>query len=69
MDSLGQGMLTKQCLLRASRLIAAGKTMDETVASVPTKDFDDKWGRGYVPPDVFTQLVFSSLTNSTSASR
>jgi cyclase len=54
---------------RVRRLIAAGKTMDETVASVPTKDFDAKWGSGYVPPDVFTQLVFSSLTDSTSASR
>jgi len=43
--------------------------MDETVASVPTKDFDARWGSGYVPSDVFTQMVFSSLTNSTSASR
>ena len=54
---------------RIRELIAAGKTMDETVASVPTKDFDAKWGSGYVPSDVFTQMVFSSLTNSTSASR
>jgi len=27
-------------------LITAGKTMDETVAAAPTKDFDAKWGRG-----------------------
>jgi len=54
---------------RITGLIAAGKTMDETVASVPTKDFDARWGSGYVPSDVFTQMVFSSLTNSTSASR
>jgi len=53
---------------RIKALIAAGKTMDETVAATPTKDFDTKWGGGYVTPDVFTKIVFSSLTTS-SASR
>jgi glyoxylase-like metal-dependent hydrolase (beta-lactamase superfamily II) len=47
---------------RIELLIAAGKTIDEAVAAAPTKDFDSKWGRGYVTPDVFTRLVFSSLT-------
>jgi cyclase len=47
---------------RIEVLIAAGKTIDEAVAAEPTKDFDSKWGRGYVTPDVFTRLVFSSLT-------
>src|SRR5882672_2009387 len=46
---------------RVKILIAAGKTMDEVVAAAPTKDFDAKWGSGYVSPDVFTKLVFSSL--------
>jgi glyoxylase-like metal-dependent hydrolase (beta-lactamase superfamily II) len=50
-------------------LIAAGKTIDQAVAAVPTKDFDAEWGSGYVTPDVFTKMVFSSLTNSASASR
>jgi cyclase len=54
---------------RIKVLIAAGKTIDETVAAVPTKDFDAKWGGGYVPADVFTKMVFSSLTNAGSASR
>lgn len=47
---------------RIQKLIAAGKTMDEVVALAPTKDFDAKWGSGYVTPDVFTKIVFSSLT-------
>jgi cyclase len=47
---------------RVQKLIAAGKTMDEVVAAAPTKDFDAKWGSGYVTPDVFTKIVFSSLT-------
>src|SRR5881296_3788046 len=43
-------------------LIAAGKTIDEEVAAAPTREFDAKWGSGYVPPNVFTKMVFSSLT-------
>jgi hypothetical protein len=57
-----------QVRLRVQQLIVAGKTMDEAVAAAPTKDFDAKWGGGYVTPDVFTKLVFSSLTAG-SASR
>ena len=53
---------------RILALIAAGKTMDEAVAAAPTKDFDAKWGSGYVPPNVFTKMVFTSL-NSSRASR
>jgi cyclase len=49
---------------RIQQLIAAGKTMGQAVAAAPTKDFDAKWGSGYVTPDVFTKLVFSSLTKS-----
>jgi glyoxylase-like metal-dependent hydrolase (beta-lactamase superfamily II) len=49
-------------------LIAAGKTMDEVVAAAPTKEFDANWGSGYVTPEVFTKMVFSSLAG-TSASR
>jgi cyclase len=49
---------------RIKGLIAAGKTIDEAVAATPTKDFDAKWGSGYVSPDVFTKMVFSSLTGS-----
>jgi cyclase len=49
-------------------LIAAGKTMDEAVAAAPTRDFDARWGSGYVTPEVFTRMVFSSLAR-TGASR
>ena len=48
-------------------LITARKTMDEAVAAAPTKDFDAKWGSGYVTPDVFTKIVFSSLIKSSTS--
>jgi cyclase len=53
---------------RVKDLIAAGKTMDEVVTAAPTKDFDAKWASGYVTPEVFTKMVFSSLAGA-SASR
>lgn len=46
---------------RVKDLIAAGRTIDEVVTAAPTKDFDSKWGAGYVTADVFTKMVFSSL--------
>ncbi len=49
---------------RIESLIAAGKTIDQVVAALPTKDFDAEWGSGYVSPNVFTKMIFSSLTNS-----
>jgi len=48
---------------RVQALVAAGKTMDQTVEAAPTKEFDAKWGSGYVPADVFTKLVYASLSN------
>jgi cyclase len=54
---------------RIKVLITAGKTIDEAVAAAPTQDFDAKWGGGYVRPDVFIRMVFSSLANTGSASR
>ena len=54
---------------RIQDLIAAGKTMDEAVAAAPTKDFDAKWGSGYVTPDVFTRMVFSSLIAKAGAAK
>ncbi len=54
---------------RIKALIGAGKTIDEAVAAAPTKDFDAEWGRGYVSPDVFVRMAFTSLIDSSNASR
>ena len=53
---------------RIKDLIAAGKTMDEVVAAMPTKDFDARWASGYVTPEVFTRMVFSSLAGTKASS-
>ncbi len=54
---------------RIKVLVGAGKTMDEAVATAPTKDFDAEWGQGYVSPDVFVRMVFTSLTDSSDTNR
>jgi cyclase len=40
-------------------LITSGKRIDEAMAAAPTKDFDAKWGDGYVRADVFTKMASS----------
>jgi glyoxylase-like metal-dependent hydrolase (beta-lactamase superfamily II) len=47
---------------RISTMVKAGKTMDQVVAEAPVKDFDAKWGTGYVTGDVFTKMVYSSVS-------
>jgi cyclase len=46
---------------RVKALVTAGKTLDEVKAAAPTKDFDAKWGGGFMKPDVFTAIVYQSL--------
>ena len=43
------------------KLIQAGQSREEVVAAKPTKAFDEKWGGGFMQPDVFTGLVFDGL--------
>jgi len=54
---------------RIKVLVAAGQTIDKAVAAAPTKDFDAEWGRGYVAPDVFVRMVFTSLIDSSNTNR
>jgi glyoxylase-like metal-dependent hydrolase (beta-lactamase superfamily II) len=68
-DLQGYLDMLMQVRQRVINLIAAGKTMNEVVAAAPTKDFDATWGGGYVTPDVFTKMVFSSLAGTSSQSR
>jgi cyclase len=44
------------------RLMKEGKTMEEVVAAKPTRAFDEKWGKGFLPPDRFAGLVYMDLS-------
>lgn len=68
-DLHGYHDMLVQVRQRIEVLIAAGQTIDEAVTAAPRKDLDSKWGRGYVTPEVFTRLVFSSITLSSRGER
>jgi glyoxylase-like metal-dependent hydrolase (beta-lactamase superfamily II) len=46
---------------RITGMVQAGKTVDQVVTEAPTKDFDAKWGTGYVNGKVFTEMAYTSI--------
>ncbi|HSP19581.1 MAG TPA: MBL fold metallo-hydrolase, partial [Myxococcaceae bacterium] len=49
---------------RVKALVAQGKTMDQVIAAKPTAQWDEKWGKGFMGPDVFVSFVYRSLTEA-----
>jgi cyclase len=46
---------------RMQKLAKEGKSADEAVAAAPTKDFDDKFGKGMFKPDAWTRIAYTSV--------
>ncbi|MGO9065106.1 MAG: MBL fold metallo-hydrolase [Myxococcaceae bacterium] len=46
---------------RIKKAIAEGESLDQTVASKPTAEFDAVWGGGFLKPDAFVALVYGGL--------
>lgn len=42
--------------------IKAGKKLDQVVASKPTAEFDDVWGKGFLTPEKFVAMLYGNLT-------
>lgn len=42
-------------------LISQGLSVEEIVAARPTREFDVRWGGGYMSPELFTRVVYTSL--------
>jgi hypothetical protein len=60
-------LLVYRNMLRAIRdkvkaLIGEGKSLSEIQAAKPTQVFDAAWGKGFLPPDKFVEIVHASLT-------
>jgi cyclase len=45
-------------------LVKAGKSLDEVKAAKPTAAYDEKWGKGFVKPDVWATLLYTDLSGS-----
>jgi glyoxylase-like metal-dependent hydrolase (beta-lactamase superfamily II) len=46
---------------RVATLKAEGKTREQIVAARPTADLDEKWGGGFMQPDVWVGLIYDSM--------
>ncbi len=46
---------------RVSALIGDGLSEDAVVAARPTQEFGARWGGGYMSPELFTRVVYTSL--------
>ncbi len=70
----GHGPVTDKVALQAYRdmlvairavvakLVKEKKTLEQVVAAKPTAPWDDKWGKGFIKPDVFTKVVYTDLS-------
>ena len=46
---------------RIQKLKTAGRSMQDVVAAKPLADLDAVWGKGFLMPDQFVQIAYSSL--------
>jgi cyclase len=46
---------------RVQKEKAARKTLQEVISAKPTAEFDASWGNGFIKPDFFVTLVFTTL--------
>lgn len=46
---------------RITPLVMAGKSVDEVVAAKPLADLDEKWGKGFMKPEVFVKVVYTGI--------
>ena len=56
-------------MLAASRdavapLVKADKTLDDVKAAKPTASLDEKWGMGFLKPDVWVSIVYADLSGN-----
>jgi cyclase len=48
---------------RVQQMINAGQTESQVLAAHPTSEFDDRWGHGRVPPEIFVHEVYAALSS------
>ena len=49
---------------RIAAAVRDGKTLAQVQAMKPTADYDEKWGGGFLKPEQFTAIVYTSVTKS-----
>jgi glyoxylase-like metal-dependent hydrolase (beta-lactamase superfamily II) len=49
---------------RVESLMKEGKSLDEIIASGPTREYDDPWGKPWLQPEDFVRLVYMDLSRN-----
>ena len=49
-------------------LVASGKSLAEVQAAKPTAAFDAAWGKGFLKPDRFVEIVYTDYSRQKSGS-
>lgn len=61
MDDLkASGEMLATIYQRLQPMAKQGKSVEEVVASAPTKDLDEKWGKG-MKPDMFVRIAYTGI--------
>jgi cyclase len=47
---------------RVAGLVGKGRSLEQVKAAAATKEYDERWGKGFVSPDVFVQRLFIELS-------
>ena len=46
---------------RIGRLVKQGKTLEQVLAAKPTKEFDETWGKGFLPPEKWVDMMYQAM--------
>jgi glyoxylase-like metal-dependent hydrolase (beta-lactamase superfamily II) len=49
---------------RVLALVKKDRSQEQVLAAAPSKEFDDRWGKGFVSPTVFTQRIYVEAMRS-----
>ncbi len=47
---------------RVSKLVSAGRTLEQVLAAGPTRPYDEKFGQGFLKPDAFVRILYAGKT-------
>jgi cyclase len=58
------GKMLKTVRDRVRQQKAAGRSLEQTLATHPTAEYDARWGTGFIKPDQFVTMVYQSVSTA-----
>jgi cyclase len=58
------GKMLKTVRDRVRQQKAAGRSLEQTLATHPTAEYDGRWGTGFIKPDQFVTMVYQSVSTT-----